>query len=379
MPNAVMSRLEQALATAIWQDANPGRTSPAPPTTGMPIPGFPMADPPPTRGLPTTGPMTRGVPTGGYPTRGLPPGAPAPTAGGGGPAESDYQQFPDPAFEDPEFPAGTMPTTAMPTTNLPRAGGRGGSSDPADRGRRIARSQPAPTSAMTIPLQTGQRPASRLNRMSTSTSRARRQAIEEQKADQPSRLRPVLMTAAATVVVLAVLGVGALGWHVLRGDSSTQNIASSSSGSAANAPAAAPLLAPVQSTNTNYSKKDLQAQVRALVTTSNKQPATPAASATAGSASAASAKAVQPQAVGPQDAASQDQELLRSPAALKSCLAAIGAQNEQPVAVDLARYAGQEAAIIVLPADSGGYEVEVVARDCRQGADGTIAVVNVGS
>jgi hypothetical protein len=70
-------------------------------------------------------------------------------------------------------------------------------------------------------------------------------------------------------------------------------------------------------------------------------------------------------------------QLLRSPKALQACLAAIGAAGVQPVAVDLAKYAGREAAIIVLPADGGGYDVWVVSRDCRPDNDGTIDVVNV--
>jgi hypothetical protein len=68
---------------------------------------------------------------------------------------------------------------------------------------------------------------------------------------------------------------------------------------------------------------------------------------------------------------------LRSPEALQECLNAIGAAKVQPVAVDLARYAGREAAIIVLPVEGGGYDVWVVARDCRAESDGTIDVVPV--
>lgn len=332
MPDAVLMRLERALADARWEDSIPGRAAPGP----NPI------SPRPASGLPTS------------------------------------PDFPATDATVPGFPAFRPTSSSGMSANAPRSGGRSGppatnGSEAGDKKRRIVRSQP-PTSAMTMSLNVnGQaRPASRLSRMSESTHRARRQALEEQRADKPSRVRPILMGTAAVLAVLVVLGGGTLGWKALRGDSSSTDTASGSS--AASSAVQAPLLAPVRSTNTNYARKDLKAQVGALISTSNKQSAASStAPAPAASRAPLSAKAAAP------DEASQAKDLLQSPAALKACLAAIGAKGEQPVAVDLARYAGREAAIIVLPADGGGYEVEVVARDCRPGNDGTIDVVDIPS
>jgi hypothetical protein len=68
---------------------------------------------------------------------------------------------------------------------------------------------------------------------------------------------------------------------------------------------------------------------------------------------------------------------LRSPAALRACLSALGAPTAQPVTVDLARYEGRDAAVLVLPGAAGAYDVWVVARDCRPGAVGTLEHVTV--
>jgi hypothetical protein len=262
-------------------------------------------------------------------------------------------------------PTGSLPTSSMPTT-----------------GRRIARSRPVAARASSEPA-TGlisavgseKSPTSRLNRMSRPAQRARRQALEEQRADRPSRLGPLLKVAAA---VLVVVGAGALTVHFVQGGGGAAETASSGSAAKSAEVNGAPVLAPVQSTSTNYDKSKLKSQVNALITSSQNlrgqagsksapDLATVVPRAAAGSGSSAASASPQ---------APQGQQLLRSPTALSACLAAIGA-DQPPVAVDLARYEGQEAAIIVLPADGGGYEVWVVARDCRPNDDGSIAVVTL--
>ena len=65
---------------------------------------------------------------------------------------------------------------------------------------------------------------------------------------------------------------------------------------------------------------------------------------------------------------------LADPKALAECLTALDAPaGSRPLAVDLASFQGQEAAIIVLPAREQGYEVWAVARTCSAADDGTIS------
>ncbi len=61
---------------------------------------------------------------------------------------------------------------------------------------------------------------------------------------------------------------------------------------------------------------------------------------------------------------------LSTPAGVGGCLEALGAQGEVPLAVDLATYQGEPAAVIVLPSDREGVDVWVVTRTCAPGDDG---------
>lgn len=275
----------------------------------------------------------------------------------------------------------TAETRAMPriTAAPSSADGRGSEGPRTDPGRRIARSG-AGRGPATGPL-TGTMPAAggpktgRLSRMSTSTQSLRRQAIEEQKAEEPSlfeRLAPVLKIAAA---VLVVVGAGGLLLQLRGSGSDATSVASSAadSGSAATAP----LLAPVQATETDYTKADLGKQVKALIATSQQESLKSAAVAPDAAATPSAETKADPSAPAAGLSAGGSQLALRTPAILQACLKAINATQVQPVAVDLASYAGREAAIIVLPADGGGYEVHVVARDCRAGNDTTFDVVTV--
>jgi hypothetical protein len=214
---------------------------------------------------------------------------------------------------------------------------------------------------------------SRLSRGTQPAQRARRQALEEQRADRPSLLArswPGLRVAAGVVLVL---GLGGLAFQFIRGGVQDQ----SGSATASKGVASAPVLAAVESTGTNYQRDDLKKQVESLIAESDKQSAASSAARAGGSESDQSVRS-QAQTSAPAPLASGARgDLLRDPAALRACLAQIGAGDAHPVAVDLARYAGRDAAIIVLDADGGGYDVWVVARDCRANADGRIAVVPV--
>lgn len=64
-------------------------------------------------------------------------------------------------------------------------------------------------------------------------------------------------------------------------------------------------------------------------------------------------------------AASPGDRSLTDPTRLDGCLQELDAGGTVPVAVDLARWEGTDAAVLVLPAPAGdGYQVWVVARDC---------------
>lgn len=207
------------------------------------------------------------------------------------------------------------------------------------------------------------------SRLGTPTESARRQAREEELADRPSlisRFAPVLKVAAAVIVLL---GVGGFVWNLVGGSDDSTTTASSA-GSAASS---APVLAPVQATGTNYSDSDLQKQVDTLIGASQAS----ALKATEAPASGSTESAARDSAASPLAAASSD--LLKSPAALRACLGAIGAGDDQPVAVDLARWRDRDAAIIVLNADGGGYDVWVVSRTCAPNADGAIAQEHIDS
>ncbi len=62
---------------------------------------------------------------------------------------------------------------------------------------------------------------------------------------------------------------------------------------------------------------------------------------------------------------------LATPAGVAACLAALGAPQSTPLLVDVARYQGAPAAIVVVPASGGGREIWVVSTTCSPGKDGT--------
>lgn len=215
------------------------------------------------------------------------------------------------------------------------------------------------------------------SRMNQPTDSARRQAREEEAADRPSlvsRLTPLLKVA-ATVVVL--LGVGGLIFRLFTGTAAEVDTASDSGSSAASS---APVLAQVQATGTNYSETDLRQQVDTLIADSQRASLKQSGPSAAADSSAGSAAPESAQATGSASSPlAATQNLLTSPDALRGCLSAIGAEGAQPLAVDLARWNQRDAAIIVLNADGGGYDVWVVARTCAPNADGTIAQEHIDS
>ncbi|KQX61871.1 hypothetical protein [Angustibacter sp. Root456] len=73
----------------------------------------------------------------------------------------------------------------------------------------------------------------------------------------------------------------------------------------------------------------------------------------------------------PSSAAAAPSGPLATPAGVAACLAAIGAPRATPLLVDVARYQGSPAAVVVVPASGGGREIWVVSTTCSPGKDGT--------
>ncbi len=228
----------------------------------------------------------------------------------------------------------------------------------------------------------------RLRRVAGGQQRSRRDSLAAQRSDAPSRWTNPIWRGVAAAAVL--LGLSAGGYGIVR-------VVDSGSGhpvAAASAPGAFDALAStVRQSGTDYSLGRLDTQIRSLVasagqsvmydrdTTAPAQPHSTAGAARGGTqeANSSAVTATDGKAASAGNGvvrgaeSSQPGQLLRSGPALQACLAAIDAGSARPVAVDLATYQGREAAVIVLPAVNGGYEVWVVSRTCRPGADGTLA------
>jgi hypothetical protein len=241
--------------------------------------------------------------------------------------------------------------------------------------KRPAETSPGPattTSGIAAPRSRGPR----LTRPSRGPSRSRREMRDEVRDVKAGRRGMVLAGAAGVVVLLGLGGyvvVALLGNH----EATTATTAASSGDSAPKAlgAGAAGTGTPVLVTGTNYTDTALGQQAKVLVG-SAVRPAAGRAGMAPQSGTVRSAVAESP---GPAaaDAAASGNGALRNPATLAGCLSALRAGGRRPVAVDLARYEGRDAAVIVLNGVNGGYEVWVVARDCRPGADGTIKYLDL--
>ena len=124
------------------------------------------------------------------------------------------------------------------------------------------------------------------------------------------------------------------------------------------APAGAMAADAALATGTDYRPESLSAQVDALI--EDTRDARPTDGVLEGTARDGDADQEPEAARGPGT-------VLADPLAWKSCLQAIGAPEVAPVAVDLARWQGRDAAVLVLPA-AAGLEVWVVPPDCGPGS-----------
>jgi hypothetical protein len=189
---------------------------------------------------------------------------------------------------------------------------------------------------------------------------------------------PRWLAAAAGLVVLG--GVATAATQLLGGDADvtsagaardTEHAAAGGAEVATSQPeagtgVAAAALAPVVRTGQDYTAEGLDEQVRDLLV------------AAAAVAPAPRDGALPPALAAPQSRAepgtgpSSGPARLAAPDALAGCLAAIGAADSVPQAVDLATYEGRPVAVIVLPADRGRSRVWVVDAACGPGDDGLV-------
>ncbi len=203
-----------------------------------------------------------------------------------------------------------------------------------------------------------------------------------------------LLAVAAGVVLVAGLAVTLVLKLPLGGGSSATTAAGGAAPAAAGAYSAVLL-----ESGTNYTAKDIASRASALVTAAARPVTSPggtrmasgaAMASVAGSASAAAplpSAAVESDTNGggsvagnppPVDTAKEPMSSserydastgLTDPARLAACLAKLNASNRRPVAVDLARFNGAQAAVIVLEAPDGTREVFAVSRTCGDGND----------
>lgn len=226
----------------------------------------------------------------------------------------------------------------------------------------------------------------RLTRPSRGPSRSRRDMRDEVRDVKAGRRGMVLAGAAGLVIMV---GLGGYVVVTLLGDHEA-NTATSAASSVESAPKAAGVAGgpPVVVTGTNYTGSNLKEQAKALVARIGEQggqraAAAPTADKVQPGAQSGAQPGLQPTALANSGdaaaaAAAVGNDALRNPGTLSGCLNALRAGGRRPVAVDLARYEGRDAAVIVLNGANGGYEVWVVARDCRPGADGTITFLDLG-
>lgn len=208
------------------------------------------------------------------------------------------------------------------------------------------------------------------------TGSLRRLSTTRRDAREGVRRGPRWALAAAGVAAAAVVAavtVGTLRTTSGSGDSAGTGTAafgqSNGKSSAAAGGAAGPSAVRYERTGTRYTTARLANQARALT----------AAAALAAPAPAASRRAAVPAAPTVPGAAAGEAAPdptatdVSNPADLAGCLTALKASPDRLVAVDLATYDEREAAVIVLTAVGGGYEVFVVERTCSAAADHTLA------
>lgn len=231
-------------------------------------------------------------------------------------------------------------------------------------------SDPATTASDTSGIPAARNRDNRPIRPSRGPSRSRRDLREEVRDVKVGRRGTLLAAAAGTVIMLGLGGYVIVGLFGNESTDSTVSAASSVEEAGKSPPPAPGNGPPVLSTGTHYTQDTLEQQARALV-----DQVSSGATGTRPRLSGANSADQNP--VAAASGAATGNESLRTPAVLNGCLSELRAGNRRPVVVDLAKFNGRDAAIIVLNGSNGGYEVWAVGRDCRPGTDGTITYLDL--
>jgi hypothetical protein len=192
--------------------------------------------------------------------------------------------------------------------------------------------------------------------------RNRRDARPERPAGFLQRRAGVLLAAAAGLVLVSATGVVV---SQLGGSGSTSSASMSGAASdaaAGSAPAAGPeALAEVRfiASDTEYTSQNLAAQARAQLVSFAGQAQGRTATKTAQSPSGIASVTAGPA------------QALRDRTRLAECIKGLD-RAVAPIAVDFSTYQNREAAIVLLPAPDGGYEVWAVDPTCGPDGDGVL-------
>ncbi|MFN8074373.1 MAG: hypothetical protein U0Q15_02995 [Kineosporiaceae bacterium] len=181
------------------------------------------------------------------------------------------------------------------------------------------------------------------------------------RARTAPRWLPLMAAAAGIAGVLGGLAVAVQAWAP-GGQDADKPAAASADMSLNGERGRVALAAAVQATGTDYRKASLTAQVARLVDGRDSAAFDSGDGADGKAAEGGSAGRPSPSA---QAAYAAGDERLRDPAALQQCLAGLGLADVVPLAVDLARYEGRDAALLVVPTPGqSSVEVYAVSRRC---------------
>jgi hypothetical protein len=212
-------------------------------------------------------------------------------------------------------------------------------------------------------------------------SRAARGSVTSRREARPSGRRHG-RTLAAVVGLAAAALVGVVTVKALPTGESSAGTAAIAGGGDSSSPASAPAggqaagadvsAVPYERTGTAYTAAGLARQAQGL-TRARAGGGASAAPAPATPVVPGASRATQRFAQAPDPTATD----ISNPANLDGCLTALKTSRDRLVAVDLATYDDREAAVLLLRASGGGYEVFVVERTCSAADDHTLGYAAV--